>query len=413
MATVLVVDDREVNRSLMETLLTYAGHTVVQATGGVEALRLVRARRPALVVTDVLMPDMDGYEFVQELRADPTLAGTPVVFCTANYLEAEVRSLAAACGVAHVLFRSGDPARLVAVVEEALGQPVAEKAVMAGPEAARTHARTLNANLLRKVDDLAVREEQLQARAAQLMEANAELTRANEALAIADGVRVEFVRCVSHEVRTPLTNILGYTELLADMVPGYLDEGGAAMVDRVRGSAVRLMAMVNDLLTLSGADAGTLAVGPTGVDLGAVLDRVWKRLAASATAAGVSLVLDAQPGLVAGDRELLDRALGHLVDNAVKFSPDGGNVVVRVVSIDDAVEVSVQDSGLGIDAADQERVFDRFFRGRTAVAREIQGSGLGLAVVRAVADHHRGSARLESVDGVGTVVTMRLARWRG
>jgi CheY-like chemotaxis protein len=125
MATVLVVDDREINRSLARTLLGYAGHTVLEACDGSEALDLVRSAHPDLVVTDVLMPVMDGYELVRELRADRRTAGIPVVFCTAHYLEDEIRPIAEACGVRHVLFPSADPHSLVSTVAQALDEPVA------------------------------------------------------------------------------------------------------------------------------------------------------------------------------------------------------------------------------------------------------------------------------------------------
>src|ERR687886_2128274 len=100
MATVLIVDDRPANREYLATLLGYGGHRLLQAADGAEALATARAEHPALVIADILMPTMDGYEFVRQLRADPAVARTPVVFYTAHYHEHEAAALAKSCGVA-------------------------------------------------------------------------------------------------------------------------------------------------------------------------------------------------------------------------------------------------------------------------------------------------------------------------
>jgi len=121
MATILIVDDRASNREFLVTLLGYQGHRLVEATDGAGALALARAELPALVIADVLMPTMDGYEFVHQLRADPAIARTPVIFYTAHYHEREAQNLARACGVAHLLTKPCEPAQVLRTVDAALG----------------------------------------------------------------------------------------------------------------------------------------------------------------------------------------------------------------------------------------------------------------------------------------------------
>ncbi|HEY0000933.1 MAG TPA: response regulator [Actinoplanes sp.] len=122
MATVLVVDDRHTNRELVRTLLGYQGHQVIEAGEGGEALRLAREEHPDLVLTDIMMPGMDGWELARELRAAPDTATTPIVFLTAAYLEDETRPFVEACGVSRMLPRSADPPTLMQVVTEVLAE---------------------------------------------------------------------------------------------------------------------------------------------------------------------------------------------------------------------------------------------------------------------------------------------------
>src|ERR1700704_2762313 len=144
MATILIVDDRPTNRQFLVTLLGYGGHRLLEAANGAEALERVRAERPDLVITDILMPTMDGYEFVGHLRPDPDLAPIPVIFYTATYSEPQAKALANSCGVRIVLPKPCDPERILAAVNEALGitdvvpaQPIAEP--HAGGEAGELH----------------------------------------------------------------------------------------------------------------------------------------------------------------------------------------------------------------------------------------------------------------------------------
>src|SRR5712691_6990866 len=121
MAAILIVDDRPTNRQFLLTLLGYGGHRLLEAANGAEALERVRTEHPDLVITDILMPTMDGYEFVRHLRADPDLAPMPVIFYTATYSEPQAKALAETCGVHIVLPKPCEPERILAAVNEALG----------------------------------------------------------------------------------------------------------------------------------------------------------------------------------------------------------------------------------------------------------------------------------------------------
>jgi PAS domain S-box-containing protein len=161
MAKVLVVDDHPVNRNLLATLLGYGGHTVYEAGDGAQALSAAQAERPDLIITDLLMPVMDGYELVRELRGQPALAATRVIFYTANYIQDEVRPVAAALGVRHIISKPAEPERILATVEAALATAGPEPVSPPSKEYHQEHMRALSAKLVEKIEQLEAAEERL------------------------------------------------------------------------------------------------------------------------------------------------------------------------------------------------------------------------------------------------------------
>src|SRR6185369_5410116 len=127
MATILVVDDRLTNREFLKTLLEYQNHRILEAADGAEALALARAERPDLVISDILMPTMDGYEFVYRLRADPAVAEIPVIFNTAHYLDREAQALAKTCRVSHIIHKPSEPEAVLHAVDQVLGLAPADE----------------------------------------------------------------------------------------------------------------------------------------------------------------------------------------------------------------------------------------------------------------------------------------------
>ncbi len=154
MARVLVVDDHAANRDLIAALLKYAGHQSLEAADGYLALEQVRAGRPDLVICDVLMPTMDGYEFVRQLRADPDIARTEVIFYTATFMEREARSLANSCGVSHVLMKPCEPREILRVIEHALTHATVPRPSVEDSKFDREHLRLVTDKLALKVNEL-------------------------------------------------------------------------------------------------------------------------------------------------------------------------------------------------------------------------------------------------------------------
>ncbi|HWF74900.1 MAG TPA: response regulator transcription factor [Solirubrobacteraceae bacterium] len=153
MTAVLIVDDAPADRELLARIVRHAGYAVLEAGNGERALHLARTRRPALLVADILMPTMDGYELVRGLRDDEATAGIPVIFYTATYVIDEVRRLAAACGVSHILVKPAKPEAVIAAIEHALSASP-DVAPLPSEDFHREHLRLVSAKLLEKVEEL-------------------------------------------------------------------------------------------------------------------------------------------------------------------------------------------------------------------------------------------------------------------
>ena len=227
-----------------------------------------------------------------------------------------------------------------------------------------------------------------------------------------DRAKDSFIATVSHELRTPLTSIVGYLEVMTEGALGDLPVGVEAGLSVIERNAVRLRDLVEDLLTLSAYDADVVRIDRQPVNLVGLVRECRRTLLPLAHDKSVDLRLVAETGLpsVLVDPAHFERVVQNLLGNAVKFSRPGGRVTVRLTADDDHVVLSVADTGIGIPAEEQEQVFARFFRSSLSMAEEIQGAGLGLALVQTVVEWHGGTVQVDSVEDEGTTVTVRLPR---
>jgi two-component system, OmpR family, sensor kinase len=232
--------------------------------------------------------------------------------------------------------------------------------------------------------------------------------RIRDELHVLDSAKDDFVSNVSHELRTPLTTISGYLEMVADEFAGRLDPRHDRMLEATRRNVVRLRRLIDDLLALSTAESRAGEAEPVDVVelvMAAVTD---VRMTAARRGIAVELLVPGEAVRVVGARAALHRAFANLLSNAVKFSHDGGTVEVGVVRGRGHVELTVRDQGIGIPADELDRLGTRFFRASNARSNEIAGTGLGLRIVQTIIDHHHGDVVIESAEGEGTAVVVRL-----
>jgi len=256
--------------------------------------------------------------------------------------------------------------------------------------------RTLT-HRLRQADQRAISE---------LSQKNEELARVNRVLTQQEQFRSEFLTAVAHELRTPLTSANGYLTLV---VNGRMDGDQVQhAVNRALRNVKRVVKLVNDILFLQEMDLILPEVGP--VSLPEIVSQVVARRKQQVTEADLSLRVQLEENLprVLGDPEWLDRAIDALIDNAAKFSPDGGEIWIRATCRLGQVQLTISDQGVGIPADQMDRIFERFQRGRQAGPHVFDGVGLGLPLVKQVVEQHGGTIEVDSIEGQGSTFVMSL-----
>jgi signal transduction histidine kinase len=219
----------------------------------------------------------------------------------------------------------------------------------------------------------------------------------------------EFLANMSHELRTPLNAIIGFSEVLSERMFGEINEKQAEYIGDILESGQHLLSLINDILDLSKIEAGRMELEPTEFDLPSVIKNTLILVRERAQRHGITLgrAVDERLGTIRGDERKVKQVLLNLLSNALKFTPEGGQIEVRAKVRDGAVEISVRDTGVGIAPEDQEAVFEEFRQVGTA-AKKVEGTGLGLAISRKFIELHGGRIWVESQVGKGSTFAFTL-----
>jgi len=440
--TILVVEDSPTQLDELRFLLEDAGHSVVATTNGKEGLAAVKAHAIDLVISDVVMPEMDGFALCKALRAGASTQQLPVILLT-SFVDPRDVIEGLESGANNFISKPYDHPALLGRVQNVLANQELRKTsasemgisiFFAGQRflitadrlqildlLLSTYENAVNHNkeLMRTRDELRVLNEQLEtqvgARTKQLEVSGEELKLAHQTL-LDRGIEIQnFYHTLSHELKTPLTSARDFLCIVLDGLAGPLSKTQAEYLGIAKESCDQLRLYINDLLDVTRLETGKMSIVFEPRSVAALIERVVAMLAPAAAAKGIALSAECEPDLPAIpiDEPRILQVLSNLTTNALKFTRTGG--VIRLIlsrsSTDpECVQVAVRDTGVGISKKDLGRVFGRLYQAdKDDSPTEIRsGLGLGLYICQELVALHGGRIWVQSTPGVGSTFTFTL-----
>ena len=400
MAKILYVEDNAANRVLVSQVLESVGYTVIEAVDALSGIKAAQEEEPDLILMDINIPGMDGYETATRIKSLPKLNSTPIIALTARAMAGD-RERALTAGCDGYISKPIDVDLLPKQVAEFLGGRRERLAVEKESIYLREYNERLADHLEQKVR---------------------ELTKANQALERSNTMKTRFIDLAAHELRTPLAAVQGYLGILATPGHSFLanaDEGALEIFDGIVMGIDRLRGIVQDMLDVTRISAGTLQLSYAPVNLAVIFEKIQKDFSTVVSQRNQSLEIADMSHIppIWADGERVIQILRNLVSNAVKYTPDGGRIGLDAQimggqadsaassgpAANQFIKITVSDSGIGIAPDQQELIFEHFHE-----VREIEhhstsktnfmggGAGLGLPIARGVAEAHGGSLWVES-----------------
>lgn len=354
--TIMVVDDTPENLKLLQNMLHVNDYRVLTFPNGKLALTAAANNPPDLILLDVMMPEMDGYEVCRALKDDDKLKEIPVLFISALHETSDKVKAFAVGGVDYVT------------------KPFQEEEV---------HAR-IRAHL-------------------ELRRQRRELQEAYDQLQKLETLRDNLTHMIVHDMRSSLNVMVGSLDLLGEEIPE--DPDTRELHQMTEGAARELTRMCNGLLDVSRLEAGQMPVQREPCDLSSVASEVIATLKTQASSASVTVQSEIAPVQVQADKSLLQRILDNLLTNAIKYTPAGGTVTIRAATSPDGVRVEVADTGQGISPEHHDKIFEKFgqIEAQEKKSGQRHSAGLGLTFCKLAIEAHQGNIGVESTVGQGSV----------
>jgi len=458
---ILIVEDSPTQAEELKYILEKHGYQVDSAANGLEALAALELIQPLTVISDIVMPEMDGYTLCRQIKGTATLHEIPVILLT-SLSEPEDVIMGLECGADYFIMKPYNESFLLSrlqhiIANRHLGYSQSpqmgleiyfrDKKYFINSDRLQilnlllsTYETAIQKNQeLRNVtEDLALVNRQLEGSMTELDFQNHDLERLNrefqqqkeaaetakrQALA-ATRAKSDFLANMSHELRTPLNSVIGFSEVLEDEIFGPLNEKQRSYVANILISGKHLLGLINDILDLSKVEAGKMELELSIVKLRALLASALNLMQEKAFKHGIQITLDIGPEgeleLIADERKL-KQILFNLLSNAIKFTRQGGDVRITAKRIQhfatlgqeapesasgrDCIEIAVEDTGIGISAEDLPKLFQEFSQLSSPYTKTQEGTGLGLALAKRLVELHGGRIWVESEPGKGSRFT--------
>ncbi|MCT7949117.1 hybrid sensor histidine kinase/response regulator [Ancylothrix sp. C2] len=417
LANILIVDDEPEIVWLLTTVLMEKGYKVYQANDGNAALDIATLNQLDLILLDLMMPVMDGYEVCQRLKFEESTREIPVIFLSGSdetfdkvraFASGGVDYITKPWKLAEVLARVENQLKISRLQIQLQQQNQQLQTEIFHRQAAETKLKTLNQQLEALVLE---RTTELQEQNQQLINLQLQLKKSLENEKSLSELKSQLLNTISHQFRTPLMVISTTSDLLHRKLSRLNINDYGQYFDKISDGISRFETLLEDVLTLAKINAKAFKIEPAPLNLTAMCEKLLKssKLGDNSNHQLIFLNDNACVEKIWADPNLLKKALAHLLNNAIRYSPDGGAIVLEISSCEDAVTITFQDQGIGIPKLDQEKVFDSFYRASNAnLIPGSPGSGLGLPIAKWVIENHGGTLTIISEENHGTTVNVYL-----
>ncbi|MDM3847750.1 MAG: hybrid sensor histidine kinase/response regulator [Aphanizomenon gracile PMC627.10] len=392
-ATILVVDDNPVNLKLLNHTLSSAGYKVKIEVNGLNVIPQVKTSIPDLIVLDIMLPDLSGFEICKQLQADPLTRSIPIIFITALADTVDkVKGLS--LGAVDYITKPFQKEELLARV--------------------RTHL-----HLKRLIKSLEIQNQELRQLTQQnedlehrVAERTAELKQALEKEKELNQLKSRFITIASHEFRTPLAIIASSSGILQKFSDRLNEERKQEHLQTIQHTIKHITQILDDVLMINRAEADKIELHLEAADIVDFCHHLQSAIAESNNQHTINFSVDLGQETITNsliiqfDKKLLQQIITNLLNNAIKYSPNHNLVNFSLTKADDKIIFKISDHGIGIPEADQDNLFASFHRGSNV--GNIAGTGLGLSIVKKCVDLHQGEINIDSQIGKGTTVTITI-----
>lgn len=365
---VLIVDDDPFSCQVISRSLSKVGYEVKEAICGEEALTKANIEIPNLIILDVNLPDMTGYEVCEQLKLNPRTEFIPILNITATYTKNEDWAHGLECGADNYLIKPIDPHVLLAIVSSMLKVENTER---------------------------------------QLRIALKEAESAND-------IKTQFLANISHELKTPINVIVSALQMTSIIAKDVETLDTKNQLDKYNGmmrqNSYRLIRLINNLIDITKIDSGFTNMALHNIDIVKTVEDITLSVVSFVESKQIGLIFDTdvEEKIIACDPNKIETIIFNLLSNAVKFTNAGGKITVNMFDKGENIIISIKDTGIGIAEKDMKKIFGRFLQVEDTEHRNSEGSGIGLALVKSFIEMHGGKITLESTYGKGSNFIIKL-----